>query len=123
MKALLIVDDSKSIRTAIRRILEPLGFDVAEAADGEEALAHCTRHGMPDGILLDIDMPVMDGISFLKVIRQNKRYDGASVVMCTTHNSMEKVMEALDAGANEYVMKPFDEEILRVKLEAVGLIG
>ena len=118
MKALLIVEDSKSIRTAIRRILEPLGFQVSEAADGEEVLAHCTNNGLPDGILLDIDRPVMDGITFLKAIRQNQSYDGASVIMCTTHNSLEKITEAMEAGANEYVMKPFDEDIIRGKLEA-----
>jgi two-component system chemotaxis response regulator CheY len=123
MKSLLIVDDSKAIRTAIRQIVEPLGFQVCEAADGEEALAHCSRNGLPDGILLDIDMPVMDGLSFLKVIRQNRRFDGSSVVMCTTHNSMEKVSEAIESGANEYVMKPFDEDIIRSKLQAVGLLS
>ena len=122
MKALLIVEDSKSIRTAIRRIVEPLGFRVSEAADGEEALAHCTNNGLPDGILLDIDMPVMDGITFLKAIRNDQSYDGASVIMVTTHNSLTKITEAMEAGANEYVMKPFDEDIIRGKLEAVGLL-
>ncbi len=81
-----------------------------------------SRAGAAVGIILDIDMPVMDGLACLKTIRQNKSYDGASVVMCTTHNSMEKVTEALQAGADEYIMKPFDEEIMRSKLEAVGLL-
>ncbi|MFQ5693294.1 MAG: response regulator [Nitrospinota bacterium] len=122
MKALLVVDDSKAIRTAIRRIVEPMGFNIIEAGDGQEALDHCTRDGLPDGILLDIDMPVMDGLTFLKTLRQDQTFAGASVVMCTTHNSMDKVKEALEAGANEYVMKPFDEEIIRSKLQAVGLL-
>lgn len=122
MKTLLIVDDASAVRKAIRRIVEPLGFDVAEAADGEEALAYCMRRQVPDGILLDIDMPVMDGLSFLRVIRQNKKYDDAQIVMCTTHNSLERVTEALASGANEYVMKPFDEDIIRLKLESVGLL-
>ena len=69
MKVMLVVDDSKAVRTAIRRIVESLGFEVREAADGEEALQYCTKNKMPDGILLDIDMPVMDGLSFLKIIR------------------------------------------------------
>ncbi len=81
-----------------------------------------SRAGAAVGIILDIDMPVMDGLSCLKTIRQNKSYDGASVVMCTIHNSMEKVTEALNSGADEYIMKPFDEEIMRSKLEAVGLL-
>ncbi len=81
-----------------------------------------SRAGAAVGIILDIDMPVMDGLACLKAIRQNKSYDDASVVMCTTHNSMEKVTEALQAGADEYIMKPFDEEIMRSKLEAVGLL-
>jgi len=121
-KKLLIVDDASAIRKAICQIVEPLGFDVAEAEDGEQALAYCMRESVPEGILLDIDMPIMDGLSFLRVIRQNARYDTSQVVMCTTHNSIERVSEALSAGANEYVMKPFDQDIIKLKLEAVGLI-
>jgi two-component system chemotaxis response regulator CheY len=122
MKTILVVDDSKAIRLAIKRILESLGFAVAEADDGRRALDYVRASGPPDGILLDIDMPVMDGLSCLKALREDHAFDRAAVVMCTTHNSMEKIQAAITGGANEYIMKPFDQDIIRAKLEQVSLL-
>jgi two-component system chemotaxis response regulator CheY len=121
VKKILVVDDSAAIRKAIRRILEPLGFAVDEAEDGSQALTYCSEWGRADVVLLDIDMPVMDGLSFLRALRENPNLKQPPVIMCTTHNSMAKIQEALALGANEYIMKPFDAEIIGSKLEQLGL--
>ena len=121
MKRILVVDDSAAIRKAIRRILESLGYEVDEAENGKAALTYCIEWGHADGILLDIDMPVMDGMTFLKLLRDNPQFESVPVVMCTTHNALARIEEALSLGANEYIMKPFDAEIIGSKLEQVGL--
>ena len=122
MKSCLIVDDSKVIRTVARRILEKLNFEIEEACDGKAALESCRRR-MPDAILLDWNMPVMNGIEFLRELRE--RVDGGTtpvVVFCTTENDMQHIQEAIGAGANEYIMKPFDSEILETKFAQTGLL-
>ena len=121
MKSCLIVDDSKVVRIMARRIVEDLNFSVEEAADGQMALDVCNRR-MPDVILLDWNMPVMNGIDFLRVLRQSRGGDRPIVVFCTTENGIDQIHEAIDAGANEYIMKPFDSEIVQSKLEQVGLV-
>jgi two-component system chemotaxis response regulator CheY len=121
MKKILVVDDSLAIRSAIRRLLEPLGFTVDEAENGEVALHYCEEWGGADAILLDIDMPVMDGVTFLRALRANTHLAQPPVVMCTTHSSIEKIATAVEAGANEYIMKPFSAEIVAGKLAAVGV--
>lgn len=121
MKKILVVDDSAAIRTAIRRILEPLGYTVDEAEDGASALHYCREWGTVDAILLDVDMPVMDGISFLRALRGSPALPQPPVVMCTTHASLDKISEAIEAGADEYIMKPFSAEIVGGKLAEVGL--
>ncbi|TAL30900.1 response regulator [Phenylobacterium sp.] len=120
MKTCLVVDDSRVIRKVSRRILEDLGFEVAEAADGVEAMAWCTAV-MPDVILLDWQMPVMDGLQFVKRLRSEPGGDRPKVVFCTVENSLERISEALNAGADEYIMKPFDGSIVAGKLEYLGL--
>ncbi|HEY0648677.1 response regulator [Phenylobacterium sp.] len=120
MKTCLVVDDSRVIRKVSRRILEDLGFEVAEAGDGVEAMAWCTAV-MPDVILLDWQMPVMDGLQFLKRLRSEPGGDGPKVVFCSVENDLDKIREALDAGADEYIMKPFDGSIVAGKLEYLGL--
>ncbi|MDB5441381.1 MAG: two-component system response regulator [Caulobacteraceae bacterium] len=120
MKTCLVVDDSRVIRKVARRILEDIGFEIAEAADGMEALAWC-RAGMPDAILLDWNMPVMNGITFLRQLRTEPGGDKPSVVFCSVESDLDKVREALDAGATEYVMKPFDGDIIAAKFVQAGL--
>ena len=102
-------------------MLEDLGFEVAEAGDGLEALS-CCRLQMPAGILLDWNMPEMDGLAFLKVLRAEPGGLAPKVVFCTTENDIAHISQALAAGADEYLMKPFDGEILGGKLSAVGLL-
>ena len=121
MTAILVVDDSRVIRRVARSMLEKLGFNVSEADTGEAALESC-RASQPTGILLDWNMPVMDGLTFLKKLRMEPGGDGPKVVFCTTENDMAHITAALEAGADEYLMKPFDEEILRSKLSGVGLM-
>ena len=111
MKSCLIVDDSKVIRKVARHILETLEFEVEEAGDGQEALSRCEAK-MPDVVLLDWNMPVMSGMEFLKLLRQRGHGDQPKVVFCTTENDMAHIRAALEAGADEYVMKPFDRETL-----------
>lgn len=121
MKYCLIVDDSKVIRTIARRILEELSFRTEEATNGIEALGVC-RKEMPDVILLDWNMPVMSGIDFLKELRKLTGGERPVVVFCTTENDLKHIQEAIQAGANEYIMKPFDSEILQAKFEQVGVL-
>jgi two-component system chemotaxis response regulator CheY len=116
----LVVDDSRVVRKVARRILEANGFTVTEAGDGAQALEAC-RASMPDVVLLDWNMPVMDGMSFLKAVRAEFGPDKPPVVFCTTENDMSRIVEAIENGAQEYIMKPFDEEILLGKFAQVGL--
>ena len=121
MKTCLIVDDSAVVRKVARRILEGLAFRISEAEDGEQAVALC-RAGMPDAILLDWNMPVMDGYEFLKVLRRMPGGAEPKVVFCTTENDVAHILRAMHAGANEYIMKPFDKEIMTAKFQEVGLV-
>jgi two-component system chemotaxis response regulator CheY len=121
MKTCLIVDDSRVIRKVARRILEELGFEIIEAADGAEALAHC-RAAMPEAVLLDWNMPVMNGIEFLRALRAEPGGHAPIVVFCTTENDLGHIVQAMDAGANEYIMKPFDGDIIEAKFSEVGLV-
>jgi two-component system chemotaxis response regulator CheY len=120
LKTCLVVDDSRVIRKVARRILEELGFDVAEAGDGAEALAWC-RVMMPDAILLDWNMPVMGGMDFLKRLRAEPGGSIPKVIFCSVENDLARIREALDGGADEFIMKPFDGEIMAGKLAAAGL--
>jgi two-component system chemotaxis response regulator CheY len=121
MKRILIVDDSRTIRLVLRRMLESRGFAVDDAENGAEALDRCRAVEPPDGLLLDINMPVMDGIACLRAIRQDVALRACRVVMCSTQVDMEQIAAAVAAGADEYLMKPFTEDILFDKLRQVGL--
>jgi two-component system, chemotaxis family, chemotaxis protein CheY len=120
VKHCLVVDDSAVIRKVARRILEGLAFRISEAEDGQRALEQC-RAEMPDAILLDWNMPVMDGYEFLKQLRRLPDGAGPKVVFCTTENDVAHIARALHAGANEYIMKPFDRDIMAAKFQEVGL--
>jgi two-component system chemotaxis response regulator CheY len=120
MKTCLVVDDSKVIRKVARHILETLDFIVREAADGREALAQC-RDMPPDVVLLDWNMPVMSGMDFLRELRFAKLAHRPKIVFCTTENGIAHIRAAIDAGADEYVMKPFDRDTLESKLQIVGV--
>ena len=121
MKTCLVVDDSSVVRKIARRILEAMDFQIAEAEDGEKALAAC-KDAMPDAVLLDWNMPVMDGYEFLDNLRRLPGGDAPRVVFCTTENGVDHIARALQAGANEYIMKPFDKDIVTAKFQEVGLI-
>jgi two-component system chemotaxis response regulator CheY len=121
VKHCLVVDDSAVIRKVARRILEALDFRISEAEDGQQALSAC-RSEMPDAIILDWNMPVMDGYEFLKHLRQMQGGGAPKVVFCTTENDVSHIARALHAGANEYIMKPFDKDIMTAKLQEVGLV-
>jgi two-component system chemotaxis response regulator CheY len=121
MKTCLVVDDSSVIRKVARRILEALEFEIVEAEDGEQALEAC-RVKMPDAVLLDWNMPKMDGYEFLRLLRRMPDGDRPKVVFCTTENDVAHIARALHAGANEYIMKPFDKEIVEAKFQEVGLL-
>ena len=120
MKSCLVVDDSKVIRKVARHILETLNFSVDEAEDGREALARIEIK-MPDVVLLDWNMPVMSGMEFLRTLRQQDLSVQPKVVFCTTENDAGHIRAAIEAGADEYVMKPFDRETLESKLQIVGV--
>lgn len=117
----MIVDDSRMIRRVASRILKDMGFDVTDAPNGQEALESC-RLTMPDAILLDWNMPVMDGFAFLKALREEKGGDKPVVVFCTAERSVERITEALQNGADEYIMKPFDSDIIESKFQMAGLL-
>lgn len=120
MKA-LVVDDSRSMRAILAKQLRELGFQVVEAAGGAEALRSLHAGGPFELVLLDWNMPEMDGQEVLTLIRSEPAYKGVRVMMVTTESEMSQVSVALDAGANEYLMKPFDRDALLQKLILLGL--
>jgi two-component system chemotaxis response regulator CheY len=121
MRSCLLVDDSSVIRKIARRIFEGLGFACEDAENGQVALDICKK-GLPEFILLDWNMPVMNGMDFMLALRELPNGKKPVVVFCTTENDFTHIQQAINAGANEYIMKPFDAEIVRGKLGQLGLI-
>ena len=121
MKSCMVVDDSRVVRSVARQILAGLDFRVSEAENGRVALDACQR-AMPDCILLDWNMPVMTGIEFLEALRKLDVSSQPKVIFCSRHNEMKYIVQALEAGADEYIMKPFDGDILKFKLLRAGLL-
>lgn len=117
----LVVDDSRAIRSIIGKTVRELGFEVLEAGHGVEALARLAEHGKVDLILVDWNMPEMNGFDFLCRARENLDWKDTVIMMVTTETEMSQMQRALEAGANEYVMKPFTKDVLREKLQLVGL--
>jgi two-component system, chemotaxis family, chemotaxis protein CheY len=121
MTRVLVIDDSSVIRKVARRILEGLSLEITEADNGQAALEACEA-GMPDGILLDWNMPEMDGYAVLKALRQMPGGDRPKILFCTSENDSAHIARARQAGADDTMMKPFDKDVLRIKMAAVGLI-
>lgn len=121
MKTCLVVDDSRVVRKVASRILEALDFEPLEAGDGLEALSVC-RAAMPDVVLLDWSMPVMDGVEFLRALRAEPGGQAPIVVFCSANDEPGRMADALDAGADEYIMKPFDGDIIAAKFAQAGLL-
>ena len=117
----LVVDDSRATRMILRRLLAQLDFEVLEAGHGEEALAAMAASGPVDLALVDWNMPVMDGLAFVRALRADPAQDGCKVVMVTTESDIERIAEALEAGADEYAMKPFDRDVIAGKLSLLGI--
>jgi two-component system chemotaxis response regulator CheY len=121
MRTCLLVDDSRVIRKVSRQIFESIGFVCEEAENGKTALETC-KTKLPDFILLDWNMPVMNGIEFIKALRQMPDGKNPVIVFCSVENDMNHIRAAIEAGANEYIMKPFDADIIRGKLGLLDLI-
>jgi two-component system chemotaxis response regulator CheY len=117
----LVIDDSRAMRSILTRLMTGLGFDVAQAGDGAEALAVLDAGGRPDVALVDWNMPVMDGLTFIKRCRENPEYRNVVLVMVTTESEQSQIVRALAAGAHEYVIKPFTDDVIAEKLNLLGL--
>ncbi|MCB1496718.1 MAG: response regulator [Bauldia sp.] len=121
MRQCLVVDDSSVVRKVARRIFEDLGFSVGEAEDGEQALESC-RRGMPDMIMVDWNMPRVSGVEFLTALRAADGGDRPMVLFCASENDAGHITRALRAGADDYLLKPFNREIIEAKLQEVGIL-
>lgn len=122
MNSCLVVDASKVIRMVTRRIVEGAGYVVREAADSAAAMAAC-GDAMPDLILLDLDLPDMNGVEFLRALREMEGGGRPVAIFCAAQSDPARISEVMAAGADEYVMKPFDGQIVRSKLALLGLGG
>lgn len=118
----LIVDDSRAMRALLSRMVTGLGLTTSVAGNGREALQVLEEGGVPDVALVDWNMPEMNGLELVQAMRSDERYATVPVVMVTTETEMSQVMKALEAGANEYVMKPFTAEILHDKFSLLGIL-
>lgn len=117
----LVVDDSSAMRAVLGMTLKRKGFEILQAKDGSEALTVLSASGPPDLILIDWNMPGMNGLELLRRIRQQAAFTAARVLMVTTETGMGQMAEALAAGADEYIMKPFTADVVLDKLQLLGL--
>jgi two-component system chemotaxis response regulator CheY len=118
----LVIDDSRTIRAIIGKTLRELGMEVVEAAHGQEGLERLQEPPGVELVLVDWNMPVMNGLEFIRAVRSQRVYDPVRIMMVTTETEQEQVLRALEAGANEYLMKPFTREILVAKLSLLDVI-
>ena len=121
MKQCLIVDDSRVVRRVASRIVEDLGFVAEEVGDGAKAL-DMSRRRLPDVVLLDWEMPGLSGIEYVVELRKLPGGEATKVIFCATENDVEHIQQALNAGADEYIMKPFDGDIVQAKFNIVGVL-
>ena len=118
----LVIDDSRTVRMIIRGILKELGIEVIEAADGAEALEQLKRFPDVELLLVDWNMPVMNGLDFVRAVRARRAYDRVRILMVTSEAQGEQVARALSAGADEYLMKPFNKDVLVAKLHLMDVL-
>jgi len=119
----LVIDDSRAMRNIIKSMLKDLGFEVHEAAHGSEGLDQLATHGAYDIALVDWNMPVMNGLEFIQAVRTNPAYHDMRIMMVTTETEVAQIMKALQAGADEYVMKPFTKGTIAEKVELLGIVA
>ena len=117
----LVADDSQIIRMVLAKIFTNFGFEVFVAEDGDEVIEKCLAHE-PDIVVMDWWLPVIDGIDVLYKIRNDKRIRQPRIIFCSSNSNPDKIAEALQGGADDYLMKPFDEEIIKNKLIILGLL-
>lgn len=117
----LVIDDSRAVRMLIGKILREQGFQVCDAGHGQEGLERLQENPEIGLVLVDWNMPVMDGLEFIQAVRRVRTWDSVRIVMVTTETESEQVQRAITAGANEYVMKPFTPEVLVAKLSMLGV--
>jgi two-component system chemotaxis response regulator CheY len=124
MPQAMVIDDSRAMRMILSRTLERLGYEVAQASNGKDALEQLHRDGSPVSLfLVDWNMPEMNGLDFVKSLRSEPKYGAVPVMMVTTETEAEQMAAALEAGANEYVIKPFTEETIEDKLRMLGVLS
>lgn len=116
----LVVDDARTVRRILKRILEEAGYEAIEAENGHDALAWLASGQTAQLVFVDWEMPEMNGIAFVRKVRENPAYKGVRIVMVTKETRLHNVKEALEAGADEYIMKPFTRDVVRDKLELLG---
>lgn len=121
MMRALVIDDSRAMRSILRSFLRDLGYEVSEAANGREAIAALEKSGPVELALVDWNMPEMNGFEFVQAARKNPDWNSMRMIMCTTETEMSQVLKALEAGANEYIMKPFTKEIIQEKISILGM--
>lgn len=117
----LVIDDSRAMRMVLTSLLQGLDYDVSEAAEGQEALALLDRGEIPAVALVDWNMPVMNGLEFIRIVRSNNRFNPMRLLVITSETEVGQMVTALAAGADEYLMKPFTSESLASKLDMLGL--
>jgi len=120
-KRTLVVDDSRVIRTIVGRSLQQLGFETEEAANGCEGITLLEKGNLPAMMMVDWNMPSMSGLEMVRAVRANRAWDEVKLIMITSENESERVQEALEAGADEYIMKPFSKEMIQEKLLLLGI--
>jgi two-component system, chemotaxis family, chemotaxis protein CheY len=119
----LVIDDSRAMRSILGRIVTGLGFEVDQAGNGQEALDKLAEGPLPDLALIDWNMPVMDGLTFVTRVRANPDWRGITLMMVTTESEHSNIVRALAAGAHEYVIKPFTPEAIEEKLLLLGMLS